>query len=121
MILQDKLYSIQSIQFKENELLAEIILNPNDSIFEGHFPNNPITPGVVQLEIVKELLSIHYNKKVYLKSISNCKYLAILNPEKSPNVLIKISINQVDDDIRTTITFTSENTTFTKVNAFYYN
>ena len=55
MILRDTFYKINTLKFQENVLEAEISIDAKHAIYEGHFPNNPVTPGVVQLEMVKIL------------------------------------------------------------------
>lgn len=119
MILKDNFYQIKNLKQQENQLIATIELNANDLIFEGHFPGNPVTPGVAQLEIIKEILSVHYNCPIALKSISNCKYLAILNPVQNATVAVSITINEVESELKIAATFSSEATVFTKVAGVY--
>lgn len=119
MLLKDKLYRLKHFQQKDNQLIAEIYLNAGDLIFEGHFPGNPVTPGVVQLEMIKELLSLHYQRSIQLKSISNCKYLAILNPVNTPEITITLSVNETGEELKVTAVFSSAETTYTKVSGLY--
>jgi 3-hydroxyacyl-[acyl-carrier-protein] dehydratase len=58
----------------------EIKLNAHHRIYQGHFPGQPVTPGVIQLQIVDELLKQFINSKMVIKQITQCKYLHILNP-----------------------------------------
>mgnify|MGYP000846029652 FL=1 len=120
MILKDTLYQLHSIQQEADQLIAEISLNAADSIFGGHFPGNPVTPGVAQLEIVKELLSVHYNRPVQLKSISNCKYLAIMNPVNNPEITVKLSVTEMENELKVTVVFAGGETIFTKIAGIYY-
>lgn len=119
MLLKDRLYALKSLKQEENLLVAEVTLNASDPVFEGHFPGNPVTPGVVQLEMIKELLSTHYSREIALKSISNCKYLAILNPVSHPDITITITINETDNTLKINAVFTSGDTTFTKISGSY--
>src|SRR5690606_39459978 len=64
MLLKDSFYTITKTTVEDNQLEVKLNINANHEIFEGHFPGNPITPGVVQLEILKELLSIYAGKTV---------------------------------------------------------
>lgn len=97
MILRDTFYKINTLKFEENILEAEISINPKHAIYEGHFPNNPVTPGVVQLELVKEILGTHFNKTIQLKSLITSKFLAVLNPEKTPDALFKMTVTEQED------------------------
>ncbi len=120
MLLKDRLYALKSLKQEENQLVAEVTLNAADPVFEGHFPGNPVTPGVVQLEMIKELLSVHYNREIALKSISNCKYLAILNPVAHPDLTITLTITEADNTLKTNAIFISGHTIFTKISGIYY-
>lgn len=97
MILKDTFYKINTLKFEDNVLEAELSIDPKHAIYEGHFPNNPVTPGVVQLELVKEILGTHYNKTIQLKSLNNSKFLAVLNPEKTPEATFKMTVSEQED------------------------
>lgn len=97
MIFKDKLYQIQNVEINEGAIAAIIDLDPLHEIYSGHFPGNPITPGVVQLEIVKEVLSAHFNDSFLLKTVKNSKYLAVLNPVDNSTVTVNIRFEFIDD------------------------
>jgi 3-hydroxyacyl-[acyl-carrier-protein] dehydratase len=92
MIFKDNFYSINSISETEGIIDASIFIDASHPIFSGHFPGNPVTPGVVQVEMLKELLSVHYQRPLRLKSMSNCKFQAILNPHVHPDIFVKIKL-----------------------------
>ncbi|MDR0605106.1 MAG: hypothetical protein LBG80_12460 [Bacteroidales bacterium] len=50
-------------------------LNCNHKIFSGHFPDNPILPGVCALQIAKELL-----QKSTIAEIGSIRYFYPINP-----------------------------------------
>ncbi len=120
MILQDKFYTITSLNFENGLIEAAITIAANHEIFKGHFPGNPVTPGVVQLEIIKELLSTHFERVVHLKTLNTCKFLAILNPNETPNVSVKLSIlPNESDSIKISGQILADSTTFLKIQAEY--
>lgn len=92
MLLKDSFYTVIASEPTPEGLVAQLKINADHTIFEGHFPNNPVTPGVVQLEIIKELVSDFMGRKVDLQSLSNSKFLAILNPKETPIVNVKLTI-----------------------------
>jgi len=55
MLLPD-FYHIIHLEQSDKQLSAQIRLNPNHEVYRGHFPQQAVVPGVVQLQIVKELL-----------------------------------------------------------------
>ena len=93
MLIND-FFEIIETNVREKKISSIIKLNSNHRIYSGHFPNNPITPGVVQLQIVKEILEYIYKKELRLISMSRCKFLKILNPNETPFVTIDISASE---------------------------
>jgi 3-hydroxyacyl-[acyl-carrier-protein] dehydratase len=97
MILKNTFYTINSLNFEDNVLEASISIDPKHRLYEGHFPNNPVTPGVVQLELVKEILGTQFNKPIQLKTLTTSKFLAILNPVNTPEAAFRMTVTEQDD------------------------
>ncbi|WP_138475850.1 3-hydroxyacyl-ACP dehydratase [Dyadobacter bucti] len=95
MFLND-LYTITETDSSAGQINSEIKINGGHRLFKGHFPGEPVTPGVVQLQIVKEILEAHLQKKLSMKSLRVCKFLSILNPEITPVVQIRINYKQAE-------------------------
>jgi 3-hydroxyacyl-[acyl-carrier-protein] dehydratase len=119
MAFSDHLYCVLSCSTAENTLLAKLKLNAADSIYEGHFPEQPITPGVVQMAMVKELIADHLQRKLALKKINNCKFLAILNPTITPAITALIDFSQVDETISVKAVIKTEEQVYLKLKATY--
>lgn len=119
-MLKDQLYSLKALESTDNSITAQLALDASDAIYQGHFPGNPVTPGVVQLEIIKELLSHVWNSEVTLVSMATAKYLAILNPVTTPVVEVQLTLQQQEDQTwKVAAVFKSETETFTKVSGVY--
>jgi 3-hydroxyacyl-[acyl-carrier-protein] dehydratase len=89
MLIND-FFNIIKIENTDKSILSSIQLNASHQIFKGHFPDNPVTPGVVQLQIIKEILEKALGKECLLKEVGRCKFMAVLNPNEHPEILIKI-------------------------------
>lgn len=120
MLIND-FFNVITLEKTESSILSTIKLNASHQIFEGHFPNNPITPGVVQIQIIKELLEKVFNQSFMLKEMGRCKFLAILNPNENPEIFIKIGFTKEDEMLKVTAEGTSKegSQTFFKFNARY--
>lgn len=118
-MLNNNFYSIQAKKVENDQFIYSISIDSKHTIFDGHFPNNPVTPGVVQMEIVKELTGDAIGNTVGLSTMSNCKFLAILNPEENPNVEIQLKITQEDAEIKVNAVIQNENGAFLKMSAVY--
>ena len=92
-MLIPNLYTIKkSEKVDDSNFKVQIELNPNHEIFEGHFPNNPITPGVCMMQIIKELTEIIVSKDLFLSKVSNVKFMATINPFKQAVLDLNLTI-----------------------------
>ena len=118
MLIND-FFTISEINASSEKLIANIELNAKHKIFDGHFPDNPVTPGVVQLQMVKEILEYHFKKDLQLKTISKCKFLNILNPVNTPSIAVIIDLLMVDGTIKVNAVGEKEQTAYFKFSAIY--
>lgn len=95
-MLIEGLYTIQSFDQQDAEVTARIKLHKEHDIFKGHFPGNPVMPGVCMLQLIKELTEKATGKQLFLSVSSNIKFMAIINPEV--NSLLKVVITIVEED-----------------------
>ncbi|MBN4061883.1 MAG: 3-hydroxyacyl-ACP dehydratase [Flavobacteriales bacterium] len=77
---------------------AKIELNPNHDIFKGHFPGNPIAPGVCMMQIIKEITEKVLNKDLFMYRGDNIKFMAKINPEVNPVLNLDFEIKQKEDN-----------------------
>ncbi len=96
MLLQN-FYTLDDLALAdENLALAKITLNKDHDIFKGHFPGNPITPGVCMMQIIKEISSSIIQSPLRMTQSKNIKFLAIINPEKNPQLELLLNFNHLD-------------------------
>lgn len=92
---------------QENESTLFIIeLIKNHPIYDGHFPGNPIVPGVCSIEMIKECAEFILNCSLYFDSIEQCKFLSPIDPIKTETLTIAlklISFNENEYSIYATI------------------
>jgi 3-hydroxyacyl-[acyl-carrier-protein] dehydratase len=94
-------YTLHSSEKEENgRFIANISLNKDHDIFNGHFPGNPVTPGVCMMQIVKELTEEFTGTQLFLKSASNVKFMAIINPFETPDLTLQLDITETDDEVK---------------------
>jgi len=88
--LLDDLFQIIDFEATESGFSTAIKLFSDHKIYAGHFPGHPITPGVVQLQIVHELMENHLGKSLQLIGIDDCKFLKKINPEEQDKIQISV-------------------------------
>jgi 3-hydroxyacyl-[acyl-carrier-protein] dehydratase len=71
-----------------------IELNPQHPVYEGHFPGNPVVPGVCQVQIIKELLTLSLGKEVALVQSGNIKFLSMISPDHTPVLNVRMEMKE---------------------------
>ena len=93
MRLEGNFYNIDKIEtFENNSYVVKATLIPNHKIYEGHFPSQPVVPGVCTLTIIRECLGKILSREVSFKTIKECKYLSALIPEDEVGIAIAVTI-----------------------------
>ncbi len=118
-MLIEGLYKVIDTQPTSEGISAEVQLNKDHDIFKGHFPGNPVMPGVCMIQMVKELTEQACGKSLFLKVTSNVKFMAIINPEKNPNLNLVIDIAEENDQIKVKNTTSFDDTVALKLNATF--
>lgn len=97
-MLETVVYNIIKLEIIETGfIVSQIKLLPESKIFEGHFPENPVLPGVVSIQIISDLLSKTLNKKLYLNESQNIKFLKLIQPEKDNIIDVNIKYSEISE------------------------
>lgn len=77
--------------------LVNVELNDKHSIYQGHFPGNPVLPGVCTLQIIKECLDELMGTTLQYAQVSSCKFLSAINPTLTPRLQIALTAKPLED------------------------
>lgn len=97
MLIND-FFKITNIDIADKHIIS-IELNPKHRIFQGHFPGNPIVPGVCLTQMVKEAAEYITNKKLTMVTGDNLKFTAVLNPEMNPKIIMTMSFKTKENGL----------------------
>lgn len=109
MVLKDNLYRIVEQKIIDGKQSFIIVLNSSCPIYEAHFPNMPITPGVCIIQIVEELLEVVIGNSLNLCSIKNAKFLSAMKPESQKVVVVFSSVKEEGNIIKSQVVITDLN------------
>ncbi len=96
-MLLNNLYTIQAISETEKTIRASLVLRPDHAIFKGHFPGQPVLPGVCMLEMISELSGSHLQQEFRIKTAPMIKFLNMIDPEKDPEIDVEIKYDPAPD------------------------
>jgi 3-hydroxyacyl-[acyl-carrier-protein] dehydratase len=118
-MLIEELYNIQSFREDDGSVAASVKLNKGHEVFKGHFPGNPIMPGVCMIQLIKELTERALDRELFLSVVSNVKFMAIINPEKNDTVQVVLTISEEEETVKVKNTVSFDDTLALKLNATF--
>ena len=98
MTLQS-LYKISDLKYSEGEFSANLSFDPGHEIFKGHFPGQPVVPGVVLIHILKDLCRKIVDSDVRLMKGTNIKFLNMIDPRNKTTISISGTFTKTDNEI----------------------
>ncbi len=63
-----------------NEVFADIEIPLDSPWFSGHFPGDPIFPGIALLRIIQEAIEKSERKKLMVCSVSRVRFKQVIKP-----------------------------------------
>ena len=111
-------YEIKSIDISEEGIKGVVSLNETHPIFSAHFPGNPITPGVLLLRIVTELLEKSIDKRMQLNTAVNIKFKKPIHPSIEPTFMIR-KMKEIGNQISVNISIEAEDIQYVKMSLLY--
>jgi 3-hydroxyacyl-[acyl-carrier-protein] dehydratase len=101
-LLLNNFFTITEITYDEEnpeKLHAQLQLDITHAIYQGHFPGNPVVPGVCIIQMIKETLSQHFSKELILVKAEEVKFLSIINPLENPSITLEYKIKHPGDEL----------------------
>lgn len=103
-MLSNDFCAVLNLECLPGEIRAVLQWNKAHAIFQGHFPGQPVVPGVCMLQLVKEVLEKGIAKELLLQESSQMKFLQFIDP-------------RVTEEVDILIRYTTEESGAIKVNA----
>lgn len=106
MLLKDKFYSIINQSETKHEGAAHstvfrVAILPDCNVYDGHFPGDPVCPGVCNIETIKECTMVLLDQPLRISSIKQCRLTAIATPTVCPEVTVTVNATDKGDGVYT--------------------
>lgn len=119
-MLAGKLYNVQQQQQNEGTISTVIAWNVAHPIFEGHFPGQPVVPGVCMMQTIQEILGSALQKNVMIRKAANMKFLNMIDPTQQPEVTVEITYSLLDtQEVKVTAAIKHEAVIFLKFQGLF--
>ena len=117
-MLKDNFFSIIDYSTIDDRIVDfQIQINKDHSIYQAHFPGNPITPGVCIIQIARELFAFLHQADFLIKKIKSVKFTQAIIPTENDRINYKIEWKDADSEnlIRLQAIIYAADTVFTKI------
>jgi 3-hydroxyacyl-[acyl-carrier-protein] dehydratase len=117
-MLSGDFYYTKALEQHDGTIHAILEINVKHKIFDGHFPGQPVVPGVCMVQIVKEILESVLAKETRLIRADNLKFLTVIVPTENNIIHAELVYTYAaDKKIKLVAAFVNGTVTYFKMNA----
>jgi 3-hydroxyacyl-[acyl-carrier-protein] dehydratase len=117
-MLLNSLFFTDQLAEGDFSIEATIRIDKNHPIFEGHFPGQPILPGVCMMQLIKELIESADQKKYMIETAGNMKFLNVIDPTVHNRINASILIeHRTEHELKINASLFAGDITFFKLKA----
>lgn len=95
MLLKDFYTVVESTQ-NDEEFTSVVKINKAHPLYNGHFPDRPVTPGVILMQLFKEEAERRCHCKLQLETAANVKFMAVVDPNTCELLTLQSTITSED-------------------------
>ncbi|HQW12132.1 MAG TPA: hypothetical protein PK076_03215 [Saprospiraceae bacterium] len=109
------IFDIEYLQISETGMECRVNINANHEIFKGHFPDRPILPGVIMLQIITRAAEKYTGEKLQLKRVIQAKFLQFIDPLVHPAINCKLTLKEQENGLHLSAVLEQEEIVFSKI------
>ena len=96
-MLMNSYFTIASHRQQEDGHRFDLRLLPDCEVYQGHFPGQPVSPGVCSLQMIKECAEQLVGKPLMLSLVNQCRYTALVTPQDCPDIQLNLILTENED------------------------
>ena len=93
-MLIENYYKINDVVKEEGKTIFQISLNSACKVYEGHFPGEPVSPGVCNIQMIKECAEQVAGKSLLLNNLQQCRLTTLVTPLVHQQVEVTIALEE---------------------------
>ena len=101
-------YTVLEEHIAEQNASFTVRLNTECAVYQGHFPEQPIAPGVCNIQMLTECVSRAVNQPLCLTHIRQCRFISLVTPQKTPFLDINIQWEKKEEHVSFTATLSCQ-------------
>jgi 3-hydroxyacyl-[acyl-carrier-protein] dehydratase len=116
-MLLNNFFTIDSLTSSNDQIRAVLVIDKSHDILKGHFPGQPVVPGVCMMQMVRELVEVDRKKKFRVTEADQMKFLSIIDPTRNDRVEASITLQEKDNALAVTASLAAGTITYFKLKA----
>lgn len=89
-MLYNNFFSVTHLENNGEKITASVNINGDHQILQGHFPENPVVPGVCLIQMIKEIVEKVHSTSLVITQSDEIKFLNMITPIMFENLFIDI-------------------------------
>ena len=120
-MLRGNFFNLDAVNNVAGKLTGTIQFNTTHSIFEGHFPGQPVVPGVCMMQMVKEILREELGISARLEAADHVKFLTVIDPKETGSVHLELSYSDIENGkVKVSATLLNSDTIYFKMRGTFF-
>ena len=117
MLIKDY-YTIENVLKQDDGIVRfDISLNADCSVYEGHFPGEPVSPGVCNIQMIKECAEQVAGKPLLMNNLQQCRLTTLVTPLQHPQVEVTLALEAKADTYKLKATLGKGTDTYLELKA----
>jgi 3-hydroxyacyl-[acyl-carrier-protein] dehydratase len=97
--MNESWYSLTNIDVSQNSISAKAAVTADSPWFSGHFPGEPILPGIAELSIIFDIIKNEFyknTKKLKILSLKKIRFKFLVKPEEILDIIVTLTENMTN-------------------------
>lgn len=116
MLINDY-YTIEGTSTQEDAHLYHIRLNPECQVYRGHFPEQPVSPGVCNIQMLKELAEQTVGRRLFMSNLNLCRLTTLVTPQEHPTMTATLVLDEKEGTYKLRATLGNGEETYLEMKA----
>ena len=94
MLIKDY-YTIKNVVKQEDgATLFHVSLRSDSAVYQGHFPGQPVSPGVCNIQLIKECAEQVVGKPLLMNNLQQCRLTTLVTPLEHHEVEVRLFLEE---------------------------
>lgn len=98
MKFKDNYYRLVGVRNEGAHSLFSIALLPDCELYRGHFPGDPVCPGVCSIELIRQCAECLEREPLFIHRIKQCRFTVLLSPATYRELTVDLSLSPTGEE-----------------------